>query len=169
SLAQSWLTECVESHPLCKTVHEEHTLPTRIIDVGSDNENIERRPVISNGITGKYITLSHCWGNFVPLTTEISTMQKRISGISYSTLPKTFQDAVTIARLLQIKYLWINSLCIVQDDPQDWELEASKMAGVYSGALLTIIAADTRDARDGFLGPRDDRAEIPIRITTDAP
>jgi hypothetical protein len=61
--------------------------------------------------------------------------------IEYSSLPRTFQDAVLVARSLTIRYLWIDSLCIIQDDEKDWELESSRMASVYEGSHLTLSAS----------------------------
>jgi len=66
-------------------------------------------------------------------------------------LPKTFQHAVKITRDIGIRFLWIDSLCIVQDDPADWEIEASKMASIYSGSYLTIAAISSRDSRGGCI------------------
>ncbi|KAF8846586.1 hypothetical protein BDZ45DRAFT_541413, partial [Acephala macrosclerotiorum] len=66
-------------------------------------------------------------------------------------MPGAFQDAVTVTRALGIQYLWIDSLCIVQDDAQDWQIESSKMAEIFSNAHLTIIAATGSSCNDGFL------------------
>jgi hypothetical protein len=70
--------------------------------------------------------------------------------IRFSELPQTFQDAVTIAKNLGIEYLWIDSLCIIQDSIEDWEHECSRMASVYRGALITIAASDAADSSKGF-------------------
>jgi hypothetical protein len=71
------------------------------------------------------------------------------TAIALSYLPKTFRDAITLTRKLRIRYLWIDCLCIVQDDPQDWEKEASQMSDVYSNSYLTISAADSNDSNAG--------------------
>lgn len=60
--------------------------------------------------------------------------------IPWDKLPSTFQDAITVTRRLGIAYIWIDSLCIVQDDAQDWEREAAKMALIFESAYLTIAA-----------------------------
>ncbi|KAM7187760.1 Heterokaryon incompatibility protein (HET) domain containing protein [Naviculisporaceae sp. PSN 640] len=69
-------------------------------------------------------------------------------------IPKTFSDAMTVAHRLRIPYIWIDSLCIIQDDPGDWAVESSRMADVYSNAYLTISAACSPSDEFGFLHPR---------------
>jgi hypothetical protein len=66
-----------------------------------------------------------------------------------ASLPKTFHDVVLITRFLNVQYLWIDSLCIVQDDILDWEVEAAKMASVYAGVYLTIAASGAKDSNGG--------------------
>jgi hypothetical protein len=67
-----------------------------------------------------------------------------------ATLPKTFRDAVAVTRALNIRYIWIDSLCIIQDDLQDWEQEAAKMASIYEGSFLTIAAVDSPNSNGGL-------------------
>jgi hypothetical protein len=69
--------------------------------------------------------------------------------IPWDELPKTFRDAIIISRNLGIEYMWIDSLCIVQDDPRDWELEAAKMGEIYSNAFLVIAASSSVDGDSG--------------------
>ena len=59
-------------------------------------------------------------------------------GIMFWDLPKTFRDAVTLTRLLSIRYLWVDAICIVQDDPKEWALEAAAMSDIYGYAILNI-------------------------------
>jgi len=83
-------------------------------------------------------------------TTTRETLAERYRNIPFSQLPKTFQDAVQIARALGFQYLWIDSLCIIQDDTTDWELESAKMAGIYEESCLTIAATASVDSKGGF-------------------
>lgn len=71
-----------------------------------------------------------------------------------SCFPPTFRDALLTCRRLNIPYLWIDSVCIIQDDTADWEAEAPKMGQVYHNAFLTIAAASAADSAAGFLRPR---------------
>jgi len=68
-------------------------------------------------------------------------------------LPQTFSDAVSVTKVLGVRYLWSDSLCIVQDSEHDWHAEVSAMADIYENALLTICADAATNATEGFLGP----------------
>jgi hypothetical protein len=69
--------------------------------------------------------------------------------IPVAELPLTFQDAVNITRALSQHLLWIDSLCIIQDDQADWERESARMASVYQNAFLTIAATSSHDSKGG--------------------
>ena len=87
-----------------------------------------------------YIALSHCWGLTIPDAGR-TTLGRRNMSIFAGNLPRTFQDFIEIARRLEIRYVWIDSLCIIQDSGDDWEKEAAQMASIYSNAHLTIAAS----------------------------
>ncbi|TGO62087.1 hypothetical protein BCON_0022g00250 [Botryotinia convoluta] len=140
-------------------------LPTRVLDVSRVGSDGKVYLVHSNGKRQKYTTLSHCWGdaNHAPITTSKDTLSDRASGIVLESLPKTFRDAVVITYHLNINYIWIDSLCIIQDSEEDWNLEASRMAQICSSSFLNIAAAACKDStvglfyddwneEDGFLG-----------------
>jgi hypothetical protein len=97
------------------------------------------------------VTLSHCWGGTSPLTTKTDTLSQRIRGIPYKDLPKTFQDAVTITRSLGVDYLWIDSLCIIQDSREDWQREAARMKDVYANCYAMIAADDSPNLHGGCI------------------
>lgn len=101
----------------------------------------------------RYATLSHSWGNHVPLKTTRATKSSFEKSIPENLLPQTFKDAVSTARALGIHYLWIDSLCIVQDDPDDWQAEALEMQNIYSGSTINIAASDAVDSNGGCFGP----------------
>ncbi|KAL2198563.1 hypothetical protein P885DRAFT_59121 [Corynascus similis CBS 632.67] len=98
-----------------------------------------------------------------PLTTTRETLPLRKRGIAIRELPKTFRDAVVMTLCLGVRYLWIDSLCIVQDDAEDWAREAGQMAKVYRNAYLTLNAATSDADTEGFLRPRPipDRVRLP--------
>lgn len=104
----------------------------------------------SSGVTGKYIALSHCWGGFKECQTTTANLAERVKKIEYASLPQTFKDAVYCALKLDVRYLWIDSLCIIQDDNEDWERESAKMSVVYSEAYLVIAAASAEADDIGF-------------------
>ncbi|KAF4448675.1 heterokaryon incompatibility protein [Fusarium austroafricanum] len=97
----------------------------------------------------RYATLSHCWGAKLPIFTSKATRLDFQKCIPEDTLPQTFRDAVHIARSLDIPYLWIDALCIVQDDVDEWQNEAAKMHHIYSGSVLTIAASEAEDSTGG--------------------
>lgn len=137
AIASTWLEACQEQHPAC-TIEEAALLPSRLLDLGTgkrvDEVHLrEFRNVDRDHI--RYMTLSHCWGKEEFLTTTKSTLLERKTGILVSQLPKTFQDAIEITHGLGTRYLWIDSLCIIQDDISDWEFESAKMASIYSGSF----------------------------------
>lgn len=83
-------------------------------------------------------------------------------GVPTLSLPKTFQDAITVTRKLGFQYLWIDSLCILQDDLEDWEIEASKMASIYENAIVTIAAGRANNDNEGFLSFRPERVYVEV-------
>lgn len=129
-------------------------LPTRVINVGSENGTQDPFLYESAGEHERYITLSYCWGRQKSFSTTRDTILERKRGIAWSCLPKTFQDAVVIVRKLGVTYLWIDALCIVQDDERDWQRESGRMASIYGSSYLTICATRAGDVGDGCFGPR---------------
>jgi Heterokaryon incompatibility protein (HET) len=119
-------------------------LPTRVIDVGPSDASIEPRLIISKGRDGAYIALSHRWGapdlSKPQLTTTAANLPAMIEKIPLESMPLNYKDAVITTRKLSFRYLWIDSLCIIQDSMQDWEAESAKMGEVYQNAQLTIAA-----------------------------
>jgi hypothetical protein len=146
-LAKEWLTKCLSTHARCQNSLETQ-LPTRVIDLGMDGESPSL--FVTKGVSGRYVTLSHCWGKATFLTTTGSTLATRIAGIAIADLPKTFQHAIRVTHLLGFKYLRIDSLCIVQDSKQDWRVESSKMQNVYERAILNISADAAPDSTWGL-------------------
>ena len=106
-------------------------------------------------LTARFAALSHCWGMGKHLITTKSSLAEHKKSIAMPSLPKTFQDAVAICRFLGIDYLWIDSLCIIQDDERDWEEESHKMGSVYQYAHLVISADTAADSSVGCFTRRD--------------
>ncbi|KUJ24682.1 HET-domain-containing protein [Mollisia scopiformis] len=156
-LIDGWLSLCNRSH---HCYQGEHSFPTRVVDVSGSSPRL----VIGDGIDAPYITLSHCWGNVQPLITTRETLDDRLEEITFQSLPELFQDAVFITRQLGIRYLWIDSLCIVQDCEDDWAREASKMGNVYRHAYLTIFALDAPNSHHRILSCRPRAAEKDISV-----
>jgi hypothetical protein len=144
----SWIQMCLKHHPDCQ--QSETPLPTHILDLsGSD-------PVLVNGQrkSANYVSLSHCWGKEPTLTTTLATTHERQRGIPMSILPASFRDAAVITKRLGVKYLWIDSLCIVQDSINDWRTESTKMQDYYRNAYVTVSALDASNSHHGILNSR---------------
>jgi hypothetical protein len=133
-----------------------------VIDVGSSSQP----PFLftSNGVRGQYLALSHCWGKIRILTTRSDNIQQHGKEISMTALSRTFQDAVILTRQLGVKYLWIDSLCIVQDSREDWELESIVMNEYYKNTYLTIVASYAQDGSVGCFQTRNALAIEPCWI-----
>ena len=82
-----------------------------------------------------------------------------MAGLQLGALPQSFQDAIYVARCLGIDFVWIDALCIIQDDIEDREAEIGSMAYTFHAASVVLIAADAEDAYEGFLGRRPDRTQ----------
>ncbi|KAF2026724.1 HET-domain-containing protein, partial [Setomelanomma holmii] len=95
--------------------------------------------------------LSYCWGGSQPMTTTSLTAQDFTNGIAFCQLPRTLRDAMTVTGTLGLQYVWIDCLCISQDDPTDLSREIARMADIFQGASVIISAACSSSVYDGFL------------------
>lgn len=173
TLLKSWLYDCMLEHDGCLDyAHSgEQTLPTRVIDVGPPgNDQDHVLLVASNGRSAPYVALSHCWGKSNIVTTTTSNLGRhQQQGIPVQSLPRNFQDAVAVTRALACRYLWIDSLCIVQDSREDWEVESGRMHLVYRKASLTISVARSSNPHTGCFINRDASLLRPISLPIPIP
>lgn len=144
-------------------------LPTRLLDLFPipaqspgciklvDTTDLQRNIISdeSGSHAVSYVALSYCWGNVKPTTiTTKDTLNSRLRCIEFFALPQCLQDAVTVTRSLGIRYLWIDALCIIQDDSDDWGREAGRMYQIFYNSFVTIAAAASGSFNEGFLNPR---------------
>jgi hypothetical protein len=116
---------------------------------------------VSDGLCAQYAALSYCWGHTPQFTTTEERLPSFVTdGVEVAKLPKSLQDAIFVTRKLGIRYLWIDSLCIIQDSDDDKAIEISKMPQIYKGAIITISAAIANDCGDGFLEHRSEMQQI---------
>lgn len=131
-----FVDKCAKSHDR-KRDHYEHDWnsarrPTRLLHI--INPEILRLDVAS-GANPKYAALSYRWGPPpFPHSTTGANLAERIVGFPIADLPRTIKCAIEVLRKLGLEYLWVDSLCIIQDDENDWQKEASRMHLVYSHA-----------------------------------
>ncbi|KAI8633581.1 HET-domain-containing protein [Xylariaceae sp. FL1651] len=147
-----WIKDCTANHETCRAGEPiQRYMPKRILNLRNDQIVLQEDAEPST-----YACLSHCWGpSQSPIKTLSSTLNKFKRDIPWRSLSKTFQDAVDICRRLGINYLWIDSLCIIQDSDEDWAEESVKMADIYANAFLTIAATKSRDGSGGCYSERD--------------
>ncbi|KAK3316466.1 heterokaryon incompatibility protein-domain-containing protein [Apodospora peruviana] len=150
---QEWITECEASHPDCQAA-DMVQLPTRIIDVNHTSDGFRPFLLETKGATGRYAALSYVWGKVLPLKLTKAKLEHFKSGIPWHSIPKTLQDAIIITHRLGLRYVWIDALTIIQDDHEDWEVEAALMATVYGNAYITIAATASEDCHKGIFAPR---------------
>jgi len=131
----------------------EPQMPTRVIDVVSFEGNEAPRLLETGGLRGRYIAVSHSWGTVVQPYTTMKILESLKQSIDFESLPKTFRDSIFIARKLGVRYVWIDSICIIQDNYEDWKREAKTMGLVYEKAYLTISASESPGDDAGFLTP----------------
>ncbi|KAF5013313.1 hypothetical protein FDECE_663 [Fusarium decemcellulare] len=155
AMARNWFLECEGSHPNCWP-NETPVMPTRVVDIGTHTNSSydELRLVHTNGMREKYAALSHCWGGIIEPVLEADTLIPFQDSIPYSSLAANFRDAITITRNLGIRYIWIDSLCIIQDSRSDWEEESKRMGSIYRDAAVTICAAASKGSKVGMLKKR---------------
>jgi hypothetical protein len=165
-LLRAWIRNCDQGHPDC-CHHSDMALPTRVLDVGRcESPKSLYLCCAKPREIGKYITLSHRLGHLrthPAFCTYRFNVNSFINGITFDELPKIFRDGVTVTRELGIRYLWIDSLRIIQPHQgcseacgqnDDWVAEVPAMGQYYSSSHLTIAATSAQGSSDGFLGPQ---------------
>jgi hypothetical protein len=148
-------------------------IPTRLLYLESGPYSDYVRLIVASETIGHlsidiksfdYAALSYCWGSpndgQSQLCTKKDSLEARKGGIKESSMPPVLRDAIQVCRSLSIQYLWIDCLCIIQDDITDWERECALMSHVYSHALVTICTLSSTSCREGFL--RRNRRHISI-------
>lgn len=141
---QAWLNECDSSHQSCVSTSNV-PLPTRVLFLSRNTNLLTIKLIESQGMTGSYCALSHCWDppEKRPLHTTRGILPRHLVNIPFAELPLTFQEAAQLALGIGICYLWIDSLCIIQGDTNDWHSEAKAMRNIYRhGVWVDTVYTD---------------------------
>ncbi|KAI0334683.1 HET-domain-containing protein [Cubamyces sp. BRFM 1775] len=159
SCAKERAEECAREHKACKDFFDwarpEATLPTRLIDC---SDPLRPRVVTTEGMDPmheQYVVLSYVWGGEQPNRTTVANLPAYLEGIDIALLPKNIMDAIRVTHALGIRYLWTDSLCIIQDSHSDKHRELRKMRDVYRYAFIAIDAANAESASQGVLHDLD--------------
>jgi hypothetical protein len=140
-----WMKDCENNHATCRAPNTKF-MPSRVIDVGSQGSS-DIICLVEPKVYDPYIALSYCWGTTKRswLVTTKENINAHRKSIPQNRLPWTLFNAINFTKRLGIRYIWIDSLCIVQDDKIDWTTEAAKMSDVYFHATLVVSANSTPD------------------------
>ncbi|KAK5657979.1 hypothetical protein OQA88_2532 [Cercophora sp. LCS_1] len=156
TMARSWLEICEETHQRCPKNSFKPELPSYVVNVSPDSPGaVAKLHKPASGERAKYLCLSYCWGNEGQLTTTKENLAVHLEAIPVDKLGLTIQDAITTTRRLGFRYLWVDALCIVQDDEVQKMAEIKAMASIYRNATALISAAVASASSKGFLHTRD--------------
>ncbi|EKG14763.1 Heterokaryon incompatibility [Macrophomina phaseolina MS6] len=170
---RQWLKECDRDHSACslgvagRRINPEPSLPTRLVDVGGEETTDSVRVVHTQGLHGQYLALSHCWAGASFCTNSANLEQYQAAGFRSDDLPQTLRSAVVLTRALGFQYIWIDSLCIIQDSADDWNRESQQMGSVYENAYCTIAATKAPDDNTDFLKTARPKVEIAVPCDPD--
>lgn len=158
-LEKLWYDHCISNHSKCNLPRPgPEWNPHRLVKVSRVESTAFSQlcefPDSAHGAV-PYAALSYCWGLKPKFRLLLSNHKSLKEKIPIKELPKTFQDAIEIVRKLGIEYLWIDSLCIIQDSPEDWRRESSLMRDLFENCLCCIAATGSKSDEQGFLFERD--------------
>jgi Heterokaryon incompatibility protein (HET) len=135
----SWLWTCRDEHAVCRqqlsSNGDKYIRPTYVLDISvmpAWPDEIKLRFVADSPIT--YATLSYCRGVLQPNAMKSSKIDTYMQGINVLLLPQTIQDAIAVTRKLGLQFLWVDSLCIMQDSDEHKSQEIGKMRALYNNA-----------------------------------
>lgn len=161
-LINRWRDTCKTEHKSCHTAAHSQLFPSRVLELLDSSEGGNEcgvRLIETHGtMREEFACLSYCWGNSKTQTqtgeTTLANLSEQLQAIPVDSLPKTIIDAIHLCYKLGFRFLWIDRLCIIQDDARDWENEASRMCDIYSRSALTITVPRCIRSSQSFLKKR---------------
>lgn len=152
-LCRFWLQNCCIEHDKCRRYKRQTAFrPRRLVSVQRTGQGPISARLVCTSASDKpveYLTLSHCWGRAESFTLVEQNLLHLLEDLAVNLLPKVFQDAFAVTLELGFSYIWIDSLCIIQDSRDDWLQQSSQMADIYENCSCNIAATGSRD---GFRG-----------------
>ncbi|KAI1775467.1 heterokaryon incompatibility protein-domain-containing protein [Hypoxylon cercidicola] len=163
------LTQCRQRHDLCRDVLRDW-YPTRLLEINQQSGTISLRVIETeeSQVCSAYITLSHCWGEELPLRLLSENIDTFRVGIPTDKVPILYMDAALIAIRTGVRYIWIDSLCIIQDSSDDWRRESYFMFLVYYHGLFNIEATFSENCSHTLFSSRHPNLLVPHKVTNPA-
>ncbi|KAF2248961.1 HET-domain-containing protein [Trematosphaeria pertusa] len=151
--ADEWLRVCRKEHATCRALDAKPMItPTRLLflEQTATGFKIRLRETHKLEIKPQYIALSHCWGGVLTARLTQDNYSGYLQDIPQKDLPQVFLDTFHVASHFGINYVWIDSLCIVQDSVDDWKSESAKMGTIYRHCFCNIAATGFRNGENGL-------------------
>lgn len=148
-----WLSRCIKEDERCMNPNPEY-MPRRLLHVGSENKNLF---LFEPTRAAPYICLSYCWGKDVEdvLKTTKHNLEAHYTSVPFVQLCAAIKDAIIVCRGLKVENLWVDSLCIIQDDLASWLQDSAQMGNIYANSQLTIASEESPSCKVGFLGKQE--------------
>ncbi|KAF8862932.1 HET-domain-containing protein [Acephala macrosclerotiorum] len=155
-LLKVWLVQCNKHHIACSQP-QPSKMPSRLLEISGLGQQLSVRLIDATARRERYLTLSYCWGrgDRLPSRLLLANVNEYHSGIAVTSLPQTFQDAIYVVQQLNLKHIWVDSLCIIQDSEEDKLNEITRMDEIYANSYLTLAATDGEDSFAGLFHPRE--------------
>jgi hypothetical protein len=168
ALAGLFISHCQRHHHPSQSSCNWHAsfVPKRLLKLSgrADTLRVKLYTTMDADQSLEYTCLSHCWGTDQTLCLTDSNAKVLENGIPVEDIPKTYLDAMHITLTLGIEHLWIDSLCIIQGNEDDWITQAAAMSDIYTNAYVTLAAAGASDSRGGCHTTRNPLTFAPCRI-----
>lgn len=169
TLAARWLNTCTAKHTTCERPRpfaDRDWQPSRLVYTGNEDDDVLRlceRQMIPPRV--RYTTLSHCWGTGIDRKNlKLCNLTAWKREIPKDEVMETFKDAIKVTRKLGLQFIWIDSLCIVQNSEADWLHESQLMSNVYKYSYCNISATAASNDTIGLFCERDPSVDLPVRF-----
>lgn len=167
SWAQSHIDECLKNHSKCSNAVTS-VLPSRVLSLESTSTgSIKVSLKETHNRRGVYACLSHRWGGSETGKATRTSYPAMLKDIAWNNIPRTFQDTIQFLLFLGIKYVWIDSYCIIQDDPLDWQEQAAQMANIYQNSYITLAATSSLNNESGCFWNSDTSFEKEFQVESE--
>jgi hypothetical protein len=156
-LAKEWFDRCIHQHENCDNGHDDHFYPRRMIDVRGATPRLILLGDQDEQPSGFYATLSHRWrSSDSQFNLTAKNLPEFRSEIPEEQISATCRDAIYVCKALEVPYLWIDSMCIIQSGEgslEDWQENGSAMSHIYANSVVNIAAETTETGTSGFIHP----------------